>query len=135
MAFVGPSVPGPLPPISLSGWDQARWRWWGWEREESRLSSEGGDCTSPTLVWHFLCGGMRNPALLWKLPSPAPCVILCGKFPRVRGGGGVQGTLLLHGVLECRRASSGDGGGMQGRMAAGTGVTGWPCSQDGLQGF
>lgn len=55
MAFVGASVLGPLSPLSLSGWDHARWRQQRREREERSFSHEGGDCTSPTLVWHFLC--------------------------------------------------------------------------------
>lgn len=66
---------GPYFQLSSSGWDLARWRRRGQERERRRLSLH---LPNPALAFYVL--GMRNLALLWKLPSPAPSPILCGQF-------------------------------------------------------
>lgn len=90
----------------------------GRRRREASAVREG---TAPLQPWvGILCAGNEKPSVAMETGSLAPSVILCGKFPRVRGGGGVQGGLLLHRMLECRRAGSG-GQGMQGRRAEGTG--------------
>lgn len=66
---------GPCFQLSSSEWDLARWRWQGQERERRLLSLH---LPNPALAFYVL--GMRNLALLWKLPSPAPSLILCGQF-------------------------------------------------------
>lgn len=66
---------GPCFQLSSSEWDLARWRWRGQERERRLLSLH---LPNPALAFYVL--GMRNLALLWKLPSPAPSLILCGQF-------------------------------------------------------
>jgi hypothetical protein len=60
----------------------------------------------------FYVLGMRKPALLWKLLSPAPSAILCGKFGGGRGhsycmGVGMQKGGWLRGGGPISRKASG----------------------------
>lgn len=75
LTTMGPRVPGPLLSAFLTRWDPARWRRRGQERERRLLFLH---LPNPALAFYVL--GMRNLALLWKLPSPAPYPILCGQF-------------------------------------------------------
>lgn len=85
------------------------------EGEKLLQWGRGPHLSNPGLA--FCVPGMRNPALPWKLPSPAPSAILCGKFPRVRGWGRCAGGTPA--VLEFRRAAPGvgarRGGGQRGQ--------------------
>ena len=72
VAFVGPRVPGPLPLPSWSGWE----RQGGGGRREASLWREGTYLSTLGLACYVR--GMRNPALLWKLPSLLPLSVSVG---------------------------------------------------------
>ena len=102
---------GPYFQLSSSEWDLARWRWRGQERERRLLSLH---LPNPALAFCVL--GMRNLALLWKLPSPAPSLILCGQFlcvtwkcraPCCPGGWNSEGPSLGVGMQEWMGADRG----------------------------
>lgn len=90
MAFVGARVLGPLPPLSLSGWDHARWR--QRRRRGRREASPMREGTAPLQPWFgIFCAGNEKPGVAMETAIPCSLCHSLWEVPTCRGWGRCAG--------------------------------------------